>query len=135
MKIYHTIQTLFFQERAQIIKFFVIGVSGVLLDLGLLFVFSNFAHIWPPLSVVLVQTCVLSYNFLLNKYWAFGAKQNTKNQIGKYLALVGINYGLSFVSMYLFYHVFGFHYMLIRVFTIACIFPLNFLAYKYWVYR
>lgn len=135
MKIFKAIQVLFFQERAQIYKFFVVGVSGVLLDLGLLFLFSQIVHIWPPFAVVLVQTCVLSYNFLLNKYWAFGVKDNIKSQFWKYTLLVIANYALSFGSMYLFYHIFSFNYMIIRVSTIACIFPFNFLAYKYWVYR
>ncbi len=121
--------------RHQFTKYFIVGISGLALDLGLLALCSKIFGWNPTISLVFSQIVVLIYNFLLNKYWSFGNKAMPHRQVVRYLTLAGANYLLSLVIMYIFNEMLGYEELLVRLFTIALMVAWNFFLYKYWVYR
>ena len=121
--------------RKEFAKYFIVGFSGVFLDLGTLIIFTKYFGIMPWLAVVFNQVITLSYNFLLNKYWSFKDKTMPQRQLVRYLILAGYNYLFSVAVMYIFNTRLGFDYRLVRVGTIALMVLWNFFLYKYWVYR
>ncbi|HLC69769.1 MAG TPA: GtrA family protein [Patescibacteria group bacterium] len=121
--------------KKQFFRYFVVGVTGVFLDLGLLMVFKEYLHWTPVMAVALSQILVILYNFLLNKYWSFGNKEMPHRQFVRFMAIVAFNYALSVVVIYIFSQKIGFDYRLVRLANIILSVSWNFLLYKYWVYK
>jgi putative flippase GtrA len=124
-----------FKAKGQLLKFFAVGLSSTLIDLLLLIFFKESLKLSPVLAVATSQLLVITYNFLLNKYWSFAASNRTVKQFSRYLILVIFNYLASITLMYLLYELAGFDYKLVRLFSIAVLFLTNFLVYKHWVYK
>ena len=78
--------------RAQFIRYFVIGISSVILDVGSLYVLKQFGHLRPVTAVVINQIFLINYVFFLNKYLAFKAKGATHKQIVRFFVLALVWY-------------------------------------------
>lgn len=125
----------FWSVREQFIKYFVVGISGLFLDIFLLAFFTRVLGQNPTLSLIFTQLVVLVYNFSLNKYWSFANRELPHRQIVRYLVLAGFNYIFSLIVMYVFNESLGFDEILVRIATIALMVSWNFFLYKYWVYK
>ena len=125
----------FWSLRRQFIKYFIIGVIGVVLDMSSLIFFKEVLGWMPVVAVIVNQAFMLAYIFILNKCWTFKNKEMPHGQIAKFLALAGFNYAFAVAIMYVFNHEFGFDYRLVRICSIALMVSWNFLLYKYWVYK
>lgn len=120
--------------RREFAKYFFVGVSGVVLDIGTLVFFKRGLGISPVAAVILNQPIVLVYNFLLNKYWSFQNKTLSHWQLVRYLLIAGCNYGFSAFAMYVLADHLHANYIASRLVTIAIMVMWNFFLYKYWVY-
>jgi len=123
------------RTKKEFFRYFVVGVTGVLLDLGLLMIFKEYFLWTAVMSVAVSQVIVIGYNFLLNKYWSFGSKEMPHRQLIRFLAVVGVNYAISLVIIYIFSQKIGFDYRLVRLANIVLSVSWNFILYKYWVYK
>ncbi len=124
----------FWSLRYQFIRYFIIGIFGVVLDMSSMILFKEMFG-WAPITAVIVnQAFLLVYVFLLNKYWSFRNKDMPHKQIARFLTLAGFNYIISVFAMYVFNHKLEFDYRLVRLVTIALAVSWNFFLYKYWVY-
>ena len=121
--------------RGQFLRYALTGGSGVILDMATLVLFREILGFTPVLAVALNQFLVLGYNFTLNKYWSFENRDPSPRQLRRYLTLAAGNYLFSVGTMYLFSHLFGWDYRLVRMGTIVVMTSWNFLLYKHWVYR
>jgi putative flippase GtrA len=124
-----------YSVRHQFAKYFVVGFSGLFIDMGTLILLKEYCGWAPVLAVVVNQILMITYNFTLNKYWSFKNKEMPHRQIVKYLILAGCNYLFSILIMYIFNHLLDFDYRLVRLATIAVMVSWNFFLYKYWVYK
>ncbi|OGH79232.1 MAG: hypothetical protein A2469_03495 [Candidatus Magasanikbacteria bacterium RIFOXYC2_FULL_40_16] len=125
----------FWSLRREFAKYFIVGFSGLLLDMGSLILFTEVFGIIPVVSVILNQVFLLTYNFSLNKYWSFRNKAMPHKQLVRYLSLAVFNYLFSVGTMYVFNHILNWDYRIVRIATIAVMVSWNFFLYKYWVYR
>ncbi len=123
------------RTKKEFFRYFVVGVTGVLLDLGLLVIFKEYLLWTAVFSVAISQIIVIGYNFLLNKYWSFGSKEMPHRQLIRFLLLVGVNYAISLLIIYIFSQKLGFDYRLVRLANIILSVSWNFVLYKYWVYK
>ena len=121
--------------RKQFVKYFVVGISGLVLDLATFGLFTDVFGIIPWIAVVINQAIVLAYNFTLNKYWSFKSDKKARTQMIRFLVLAGFNYLFSVATMYVFNEQIGFDKYLVRISTIAVMVSWNFFLYKYWVYK
>jgi putative flippase GtrA len=123
--------------RIFFLKYFVVGITSLFLDLLFLAFFKEIVGLDAVRAVMLGQLLVICYNFLLNKYWSFSAKNTDflRTQLIKYLILIFINYIIGIATMFIFNKLFGFDYLLVRTITVAVAVMWNFFLYKYWVYR
>ncbi len=129
------LKTYILSAKGQIIKFLIVGLSSTVIDLLLLIIFKEVLKFSPVWAVATSQLFIISYNFLLNKYWSFAMKSKTAKQFGRYIILVLFNYIASIMLMYLLYELAGFNYKLVRLFSITVLFSFNFIIYKHWVYK
>lgn len=121
--------------RQQFVRYFVIGIGAVILDVGSLYLLKEFLHLPPVVAVVINGIFILNYVFFLNKYWAFKSTGVTHKQMIRFFILAGVNYGVAIAWMYIFNHKFGFYYLFVRLANIALSVAWNFLLYKFWVYK
>lgn len=119
----------------QILKFLIVGISTAFIDLISLIILKESFHFSPVWAVVLNQILVVAYNFTLNKYWSFNNRSKSWPQIIKYGSLLLANYLISITLMAVFTKVFVIDYRLVRLGSIGLMFVINFIAYKYWVYK
>ena len=118
----------------QFLKYFAIGVSSFVLDLGTLFVFKEYGHLSPVLAVILNQLLIISFVFVLNKYWVFRSGQFAGREAGRFLLVAGGNYLFAVLWMAAFNHYLGFNYLLVRLANVVLAVSWNFLFYKHFVY-
>jgi putative flippase GtrA len=120
--------------RRQFIKYFITGVSAVILDVGSLFILKEYAGMRPLFAVVINQVVILNFVFFINKYWSFKANGATARQVSRFLIVAGGNYIVAIVWMWFFNERLGLNYLLARVINIAVAVAWNFLLYRYFVY-
>lgn len=120
--------------KKQFLKYFIIGVSGVFLDITTLYFLKEYFDFRPVSAVVLNQVLILNYVFFLNKSWSFGSKGATRRQMTKFYILAGFNYIFSVIWMWILNEKFLVNYLLARVINIALAVSWNFLLYKFWVF-
>ncbi len=121
--------------RHEFTKYFVIGFSAFLLDVGSLFVLKNYLGLRPFVAVIVNQPFLLFYVFYLNKHWSFKAGGLTHRQMVRFLTVAGINYVISALWMWGFNERLGLQYLVARTLNVALAVAWNFLLYKYWVYH
>lgn len=123
-------------HRAQFLRYTITGVSAVVLDMSTLYALKEWLHIRPVWAIVINQSFLVNYVFILNKKWSFQVIGRTHRQVMRFYALSAVNYVISVTWMGFFSHIFGEHwYLLIRLANIALATGWNFLLYKFWVYR
>lgn len=120
--------------RAQFVRYFITGGSGVVLDLVSIFILKEYLHIRPVIAVVINQIFVLSYIYLLNKYWSFQAGGFIGQQLPKFMLIAAGNYMFAIVWMWALTENFHVYYILARVMNIALSACWNFLIYRFFVY-
>lgn len=133
--------------RVQFAKYFTIGIGAVVLDIWSLRFLVNL-HINPILSIVVNQLVIVNLVFLLNKYWAFGSKGVTHEQIIKFYIVAGFNYLFAIAWMSVFTNLINLHqyiqylgvsqtnyFLVVRLVNVALAVSWNFLLYKFFVYR
>ena len=130
----NTIRGVLILSYKQFIKYFIVGFSGVILDMGSLVILKEVFGFEPITAVIINQIFLLIYVFLLNKYWSFRDKSLPHKQIVRFLLLASFNYLFSVGVMYYFNNMLGFDYRLVRLGSIAMMVSWNFFLYKHWVY-
>lgn len=132
------IKTLFFtlwQWRAQFARYFIIGISGVILDIGTLFILKENFHLSGVWSVIINQFLLWNYGFFLNKYWSFKSTGFTQKQIGRFYLLALANLIFAAIWIWFWHDKLGLNAYAVRLINIALSTSWNFLLYKYWVYK
>ena len=89
---------------AQTIKYFLVGGIGVGVNLGLLYVLTDFLGIWYILSQGIAIAVSITNNFFLHRYWTFKNEIVEPKTLERYIkffivSVVGmcIQLGLTFV--------------------------------------
>ena len=125
----------FWSMRRQFAKYFIVGFSGLFLDMGSLYLLTEFLHVRPVFGVMINGLFMLNYIFFLNKHWTFKSTGVTHKQMVRFFILAGFNYIITIVWMFFFNHKMGIDYKLVRISNIIIAVAWNFLIYKYWVYK
>jgi putative flippase GtrA len=131
----NTLRRLVAAHYRQFVKYVIVGSFGVVLDMATFILLADVFHITPWLAVSMNQAFMLTYVFLLNKYWSFRNTDQPYEQVIRFLMLAGCNYVFSVSAMYLVHHEFGIDHRLVRILSIAVMTTWNFFLYKYWIYR
>ena len=125
----------FWSIRQQFTKYFITGVSAVILDISSLAFFKEVLYFTPLEAIIVNQFFLLAYVFFVNKYWSFKSTDITHRQMIRFLILSGVNYLISVTWMWLWNERLGFNYLGVRIVNVALSVSWNFLLYKYWIYK
>jgi putative flippase GtrA len=124
----------FWSHRVQFSKYFIVGISAVVIDMATLIFFKEYLGIKPVIAVIINQVLLVFYVFYMNKHLSFKEKGETHRQMIRFFVVVTYNYFFSVTAMYIFNHRLNFDYRLVRLGSIILAVSWNFFLYKYWVY-
>jgi len=121
------------------VKFFIVGATGMVVNLGILFLLTNYLKIFYMISSGVGFAVSVTTNYIGNKIWTFQDKKNDR----RHLAVQYVNFwavsifgGVIQLSLtYLFVEKFGMWYALAGFFAIAAASFSNFILNKIWTFR
>lgn len=122
----------------KILKFGIVGGSGVVVNMGLLYILTAYFHIdYKIASIFAIEMSIIT-NFLLNNYWTW-QDQRDKNfwlKMMQYHISVGIAAILANWLLLIFLtEVVGIYYMISNLIGIAVGTALNFVINDLWTFR
>ena len=119
---------------SQILRFGVVGGLAFLIDSSLLFVLTEYLHIYVLISSVISFIVSLIFNYLLSIFWVFDVKKKqTWKEVLVFAILSTIGLGINQVVMYLGVEVFHIYYMICKVLSTFIVMVYNFITRKIFI--
>ena len=118
-------------------KYYTVGASGVLVNLGLLYYLTEFIGLWYFLSYVIAISVSITSNFIFNKFWTFKDSINSQRMIVMYTKFVIVSLlgmGIQLGSVYVFVESLSVYYMLAAVISIGIAGGINFIINRRWTF-
>jgi putative flippase GtrA len=134
-----------------LLRYFIIGLSTVLIDFSLLFILSEFSIDRSIANIFTVTTSIV-FNFLMQNYWTFkvGSRNNVIKSF-KYLLLTSFNYVFNISAFYIIFNKLDFETLLFTNFDLffsfipeglitkllisGLIMCWNYFLFKHWVFK
>ena len=116
----------------QFIRYTFVGGFAFVVDFILLYVLTEYMHIYYLLSATISFTVGLIVNYLFSKIWIFQTER--KIQLIEFLvfSFIGvIGLGFNNLFLWLFTEYCAIHYLLAKIFTTIIVYIWNFFARKY----
>lgn len=127
-------------ELKRFIRFIAVGLSGVIVNQGLLWLLTEFAGLKYYISAIFAIEASIISNFILNDYFTFADRRSGKTMsfLGRLLkfnliclAGAGIQYGL----LVFFTSVLGVYYLVSNLIGIVVAFLWNYFVNTWWTWR
>ena len=119
------------------IKYYTVGASGVLVNLGLLYSLTEFVGLWYIMSYVIAISVSITSNFTFNKFWTFRDVENSQRTIVMYVKFVTVSImgmGIQLGSAYVLVEWFSIYYMLAAIISIGIAGGINFIINRSWTF-
>jgi len=116
-------------------KYYLVGGSGVLLNLGILYSLTEFAHLWYMISAVFAALLSVTSNFILDKIWTFKdavLRQKTIIVYGKFVGVCMFGTGIYLGLIYTIVEVMSVYYMTAAIFSVVIAGTINFMLNRRW---
>ena len=121
----------------QAAKYYAVGASGVLVNLGLLFYITEYVGLWYFLSYTLAISASITSNFILNKFWTFRDSINSQGTIVMYVKFVSVSLlgmAIQLGTAYLLVESLSVYYMLAAIVSITIAGAINFIINRRWTF-
>ena len=119
------------------VKFAVVGSSGVLVNMGVLYLLTAVFHIFYAISSVFAIEAAIITNFLLNNAWTW--KDRRQNSFGqrfrKFQSISLAALLINWLVLIFFKEVAGYHYLQANLIGIACGTAFNFVLNDVWTFK
>ncbi|BBO73268.1 glycosyl transferase [Desulfosarcina widdelii] len=127
-----------FRQSEEFVKYCIVGVSGILVNLGMYITLTRLLYLPPPLSSpIAIETSIIS-NFFLNHLWTFNGRHNAKGlfkKITNFHIVAGIA-GLSNYSVFiLLINYIGLYDIIANLTGIALGTLINYFCNSLWTWR
>ncbi len=128
----------FFQrlDKFEFIKFAMVGASGAVLNIAVLYVLTEYFHVYYMISSVFSFAAAATSNYIWNKKWTFGESLRVSflKKYRRFFAVSVIALSVNMVFLYIFTAIFGIYYILSQALAIGAAFLVNFSGNKIWVF-
>ena len=111
-------------------KYYLVGASGVFVNLGILFVLTEFVGLWYLLSSSIAIYVSITTNFFLNKTWTFRdtiIQQPGFLMYGKFIGVSLVGMGIQLGFNYMFVEKLSVYYLLAALMSILIASSVNFI--------
>ena len=118
----------------QAVKYYIVGGTGVLVNLGILYALTDFAGFWYMASQVIAISISITTNFFFNRFWTFKSSiQDQRNSVMylKFLIVSLIGMGIQLVITYVLVENSIFNYMYAAGVGIAVAGAINYVCLLY----
>lgn len=118
-------------------KYYLVGASGVIVNLGILFTLTEFAGLWYLLSSSIAIYTSITTNFILNKIWTFKdteMRQRTVLMYAKFIGVSLVGMGIQLGFNYLFVDKLHLYYLLAALISIGIASSVNFVVNRHWTF-
>jgi dolichol-phosphate mannosyltransferase len=122
----------------RVIKFSIVGGIGVLVNMGILYIFAEYFHIVYLISSLFAIELSIISNFLLNDYWTWGEREKKKfyQRLIQYHIMAGITAFLAnWLLLVLLTEVFGIYYLISNLIGIGVGMLSNFILNDIWTFH
>ena len=120
--------------RMSLPRFFVVGALSVGTDVGCLTVLHSVLHFPLIAATTLAYGLGLLVNYSLNHTWVFAADGRLGDRLMRYGILVAINFS-STLGLIAGLTAVGLYYLIAKAVAVAVNAVINFVAFRYWVFR
>ncbi len=115
-------------------KYYIVGVSGVLINLGILYVLKEYVGLWYLVSSAIAIYVSMTTNFFLNKAWTFNDTAIKQPVIFMYAKFIGISIIGMLIQLgfnYLFVDKAHLYYLLAALISIVIASGINFILNRH----
>jgi dolichol-phosphate mannosyltransferase len=124
--------------HSRIIKFSIVGGSGIAVNMGILFLLTEYCHLFYWLSSIFAIELSIISNFLLNDIWTW--RDRKKKTFRKRLIQYHISVGITAISanwllLILMTEIFGLYYMISNLIGIAIGTIANYIVNDLWTFK
>ncbi len=120
------------------LKFAIVGSSGVLVNMGVLYLLTEFFHVYYLVSsIVAIEVSILS-NFLLNDNWTWHDRKpgHILHRAIKYHVTAGLTaVVVNWLLLLILTEVFHLYYLVSNIIGIGCGMISNFIVNDLWTFR
>lgn len=122
---------------ARVARYLVAGGSAAAINLGLLYVLTEYAHLWYLLSSFIAVSAAVVASFVLQKFWAFQDSRldRIRVQLPQHAFLSIVNIALNAVLLYVLVEWVHVWYMAAQFVTSALLAVLNYFVYRTYIFR
>lgn len=118
----------------QLFRFGVVGFTAFLIDAGVLYVLTEYLHVYYLVSSVISFIVSLAYNYVLSIFWVFDVKKKqTYKEVLLFAILSVIGLGVNQLVMYLGVDLLNIHYMLCKIIATIIVMVYNFITRKIFI--
>jgi len=118
-------------------KYYAVGASGILVNLGLLYYLTEYVGLWYFLSYALAISVSITSNFILNKFWTFRDSIDSQKTIVMYVKFVSVSMvgmAIQLGSVYVLVESLTVYYMLAALISICIAGAINFIINRHWTF-
>lgn len=122
----------------QFFRYLFVGGIATIVDWGILFLLTDFVHLYHLVSAIIAFIAGLITNFFLSKLLVFKANEARVNPVMEFVsyAVIGvIGLGITELIMYLITNCWNIHYMISKIIATIIVLIWNYLARKLIVYK
>lgn len=115
-------------------KYYVVGISGVLVNLGILYILKEYVGLWYLVSSAIAIYISMTTNFFLNKAWTFNdavVKQSASFMYVKFIGISIIGMLIQLGLNYLFVDKTHLYYLLAALISIVIASGVNFVLNRH----
>ncbi len=119
-----------------VIRFLISGGTATAVNVGTLYVLTEFAGLWYILSSVVAFVLAFCVSFTMQKWWTFAERSTHRvgSQAGLYFAVALGNLGLNTLLLYVLVEWFGLWYVIAQLIASAIIAAESFLLYRFVIF-
>lgn len=121
----------------EMFKFVFSGGTTLLVQLGILYVFTSILGWWYLTSVIIAHTCAIILNFLLQKFFVSRNFDMSaiRSQFASYLVIAFMYIGINTFSMYVLVSIFILPYLLAQTLIVGVLSVATFFIYRNYIFR
>lgn len=125
------------KKRERVIRYVISGSTATGVNLGLLYVLTDYLGFWYLASAVLAFIGGFFTSFFLQKHWTFqdNRREETQRQMTGFLLLTLLNLALNTFLMYLLVDIFRVWYMLAQVIISLLIAFWTYNALRFFIFK
>ena len=118
------------------IKFCVVGLTGIVVNIGLLYYLTEYQNLYYIFSSGIAIEISIITNFILNNFWTWtkGTK-NVLNRLWKFNAVSIIALGINIITLYTFTEILGIWYIISNLIGILAATLVNFIVNDRWTFK